>query len=47
MCTPAITFRQALVDQIGYAARAVRIEYGKAPTSSCMATAVKGRCRRV
>jgi hypothetical protein len=30
-CTPSITFRQALVDQIGYAARAVRIEYGKAP----------------
>lgn len=30
-CTPAITFRQALVDQLGYAARAVRIEYAKAP----------------
>ncbi len=31
VCTPAITFRQALVDQLGYAARVVRLEYGKAP----------------
>ncbi|HWQ84220.1 MAG TPA: IPT/TIG domain-containing protein, partial [Anaerolineales bacterium] len=30
-CTPAITFRQALVDQLGYAARVVRLEYGKTP----------------
>ena len=31
VCTPTITFRQALVDQLGYAARVVRLEYGKAP----------------
>ncbi len=30
-CTAAITFRQALIDQLGYAARVVRLEYGKAP----------------
>lgn len=42
-CVPAITFRQALVDQVGYPARVVRLEYGKAPYQFLFADCTTGQ----